>query len=171
MKLINSIIAAALLAMPSLFALPMPDKADLLATNTIKAVYMGTQERPCMFRTALCPNRCGHAAKVAAFQVIENESYSKPGKYGDGKAEAGSVVMVDVKNETPGQDEAVNKLISTLTPGDTVRMTQEHYYGDFGGCMSPFRPITKIEKLGEKAPAPEVQPEQHPVMPIMRRVR
>lgn len=171
MKHINTIIAIAALAMPSLFAAPMPAKAELLASNTVTAVYVGTQERPCMFRTALCPDRCDHAAKVANFQVLDNEDYKKPGKYGDDKAEAGSVIMVDVKNDTPGQEAAVNELISTLKPGDVVRMTQDHYYGEIGNCMTPFRPVTKIEKLDKKAPAPEAKPEQYPVMPIMRRGR
>lgn len=171
MKFINTIIAIAALAIPSLTAAPMPAKADLLATNTVTAVYMGTQEHPCMFRTALCPDRCGHATKVANFQVLDNEDYKKPGKYGDDKAEPGSVIMVDVKNDTPGQDAAVNNLISTLQPGDVVRMTQDHYYGEIDDCMTPFRPVTKIEKLDKKTPAPEDKTEQHPVMPLMRRAR
>lgn len=171
MKLINTIIAVAALAVPTLFAAPMPAKADLLASNTVVAVYVGTQERPCMFRTALCPNRCGHAAKVASFRVITNEDYKKPGKYGDDKADPGSIVMVDMLQDVPGQSEDVQKLISTLSAGDKVRMTQDHYYGDFGKVVEPFRPVTKIEKLDGKAEVPAAQEESHPVMPLMRRGR
>lgn len=171
MKLINSIITMAVLAVPTLFAAPMPAKADLQASNTVVAVYVGTKERPCMFRTALCPNRCGHAAKVATFRVVTNEDYKKPGKYGDDKAEAGSVIMVDMLRDVPGQNEDVQKLISTLSAGDQVRMTQDHYYGDFGQVMEPFRPVTKIEKLEGKAEVPAAEEESHPVMPLMRRAR
>lgn len=161
-------------AAPVLMASPMPEKADLLASNTVVAQYMGTQERPCYFRTALCPDRCDHAAKVANFVVLINENYSKPGKYGDDKAEQGSVVMIDLKNDVPGQDDAIKELIAKLQPGDTVRLTQDHYYGEIGCCMTPFRPVTKMEKVEKPANAPDVpeaQPEQHPIMPIMRRGR
>lgn len=167
-------LALGMIGASALFAAPMPEKAELLASNTVVAQYMGTQERPCYFRTALCPDRCDHAAKVANFVVLVNENYSKPGKYGDDKAEVGSVIMIDMKNDIPGQDEAVNKLIETLQPGDTVRLTQDHYYGEIGCCMTPFRPVTKMEKAEKPDNAPEVpaeQPEQHPVMPIMPRVR
>ena len=169
MKIINTLVALAALAAPALFAAPMPAKADLLASNTVVAVYTGTAERPCLFRTALCPNRCGHAAKVANVSVVTNEDYKKPGKYGDEKAEPGSVIMIDLLHETPGQSDDVIKLINTLQPGDTVRMTQDHYYGDFGQVVEPFRPVTKIEKLeGVKKSVPVPSVPQHPIMPLRR---
>ncbi|MBQ7024781.1 MAG: hypothetical protein IJN29_14475 [Akkermansia sp.] len=169
MKTINIIVAIAALVIPTLIAAPMPAKADLLASNTVVAVYTGTKERPCMFRTALCPDRCGHAAKVATFSVVSNEDYKKPGKYGDDKAEPGSVIMVDLLHETPGQSDEVKKIIETLQPGDAVRMTQDHYYGDFGEVVEPFRPVTKMEKLeGVKKSVPASTEVQHPIMPLRR---
>ena len=75
------LILAALI--PSVIASPLPEKADLLASNTVTAQYLGARRLPCMGRTALCPHRCGHAASVAVFRVISNEAYAKPGKYGD----------------------------------------------------------------------------------------
>ncbi len=176
MKHIHIIAAIGALLVPTLFAAPMPPKADLLASNTVVATYMGTQERPCMFRTALCPDRCNHASKVAMFRVTANESYTKPGKYGDDKAEPGSILMIDVKNDTPGQSEEVKNLISSLSAGDKVRMTQDHYYGDFGEVSEPFRPVTKIERLPqdkkEVVPAAPAAPAgDYGVMPIMRRGR
>ena len=170
MKLVNHIVAVAALVAPSLFAAPMPENAELLATNSVVAVYTGTQERPCMHRTALCPDRCDHGAKVAVFRVLRNDNYSCPGKYGDDKAEVGSVIMIDVRNEVPGQDDSVKALIATLNPGDTVAMTQDHYYGEIGCCMTPFRPVTKIEKVEKPADAPELPAlaPQHHVMPLRR---
>lgn len=140
--------AAVALASSSLFASPMPEKADLLATNTVLARFDGYTEIPCRFMTADCPDKCDHATKVANFTVIANENYAKPGQYGDDKAEPGSVVMVDMKKPTPGQDDrAVYDLIDTLKEGDTVRLTQDHYYGEIGCLVTPFRPVTKIEKV------------------------
>ncbi|MBQ2379904.1 MAG: hypothetical protein II295_05870 [Akkermansia sp.] len=158
MNIIKTLLAVVAMATPSLMAAPMPPKADLLASNTVVAVYAGTKEQPCLFRTARCPHRCGHATKVAMFNVVTNEEYSKPGEYGDDKAEPGSMVLVDMLKDTPGQSEDVKKLISSLETGDTVRLTQAHYYGDFGDVMEPFRPITKIEKIdAPKAAAPRPQ--------------
>ena len=176
MKYINMLTVIGAMLMPALFAAPMPAKADLLATNTVVATYLGTKERPCMFRTALCPDRCNHGAKVAMFRVTANENYAKPGKYGDDKAEPGSLLMIDVKNDTPGQSDEVKALIAGLTVGDKVRMTQDHYYGDFGQVVEPFRPVTKIEKLQQEkkdlVPAlPEAPAGDYGVMPIMRRGR
>lgn len=158
MKTINSIIAMLALAAPSLWAAPMPAKAELLASNTVVAVYSGVQERPCMFRTALCPHRCGHATKVALFTVKSNEKYEKPGEYGDDKAEAGSVIAVDLLRDTPGQSEETLKLIAALPQGAVVRMTQAHYYGDFGDVAEPFRPVISIEKIGTDNKAAALPP-------------
>lgn len=171
MKTINIIATVAALAAPALFAAPMPAKADLLASNTVVAVYTGTIERPCMFRTALCPDRCDHATKVAQFRVIKNEDYKKPGKYGDDKAEPGSVIMVDMLRDTPGQSEDVTKTISSLKPGAQVRMTQAHYYGDFGMVVEPFRPVTEIQQLKGEVKATEIKPVAPAVMPLIRRAR
>lgn len=173
MNTIKSLIVATLLTAPLLSAAPMPEKADLLASNTVIAQYIGTTERPCMFRTALCPDRCDHAATIAEFRVLKNVDYQRVGKYGDDKAEVGSVVMVDLRHEEPGQDPSVNQTIRSLKPGDTVQLTQDHYYGQVGCAMTPFRPIRKIEKVERPADAPELPAleEQHPVMPISRRGR
>ena len=152
-----------------LSAAPLPAKADLLASNTVTAQYLGARHLPCMGRTALCPNRCGHAASVAVFRVISNEAYAKPGKYGDDKAEPGSEILIDAKADVPGQDAAVLETLATLTPGDKVKLTQKHYYADFGDVLMPVRPVTELT-LTEKAqnPLPPLPPDPYPVMPIAR---
>lgn len=151
------------------FAAPLPTKADLLASNTVTAQYLGARHLPCMGRTALCPNRCGHAASVAVFRVISNEAYAKPGKYGDDKAEPGSEMLIDAKADVPGQDAAVLKTLAALTPGDKVKLTQKHYYADLGDVVMPIRPVTELT-LTEKAqkPLPPLPPDPYPVMPIAR---
>ena len=155
---------------PSLFASPLPEKAELLATNTVIARFDGLRDIPCRFMTADCPDKCDHATKVAGFTVLVNENYAKPGKYGDDKAEVGSVVMVDVKKLTPGQDDnKVFALIDSLQPGDTVCLTQDHYYVDTERAAYPVRPVTKIEKVEKPAAAPEV-PAAVPATPIQPRM-
>lgn len=135
------------LLVPSVFAAPLPEKADVLAVNTVRAVYEGVQDRPCRFLTSLCPDRCGHATRLALFKVVENEGYQKPGKYGDDKAEAGSIMYVDVLKDIEGQDASVARLIEGLKPGDEVRLTVTHYYVTNGQSMYPVRPATSIDRL------------------------
>lgn len=168
MKTLFSFVVTAAAVLP-LSAAPLPAKADLLASNTVAAQYLGERRLPCMGRTALCPNRCGHAASVAVFRVISNEAYAKPGKYGDDKAEPGSEILIDAKADVPGQDAAVLETLSTLTPGDKVKLTQKHYYADFGDVLMPVRPVTELT-LTEKAqkPLPPLPPDPYPVMPIAR---
>ncbi len=151
------------------FASPLPQKADLLASNTVTAQFLGTRAIPCMGRTALCPDRCGHAVSVAVFRVISNEAYAKPGKYGDDKAEPGCEILVDTKADVPGQDAAVQETLAALTPGDTVRLTQKHYYADMGDVLMPIRPITELN-VTEKTekPLPPLQENPYPVVPIAR---
>lgn len=130
---------------------PLPEKADLLATNTILAKYLRTVEQPCRFMTALCPDKCHHATRLAQFEVLANEQYERPGKYGDEKMEPGSIALVDVQKETIGQSPAVARFISELRPGDTVRLTITHYYVHQGQGQFPVRPVVSIERT---TPAP-----------------
>lgn len=168
MKTLFSFVVTAAAVLP-ISAAPLPAKADLLASNTVAAQYLGERRLPCMGRTALCPNRCGHAASVAVFRVISNEAYAKPGKYGDDKAEPGSEILIDAKADVPGQDASVLETLATLTPGDKVKLTQKHYYADFGDVLMPVRPVTELT-LTEKAqkPLPPLPPDPYPVMPIAR---
>ena len=172
MKNYMQMLAVMALGASSLMASPMPEKADLLAENTVVAQYMGLLDIPCRHMTADCPDKCDHATKVARFRVLKNENYRLVGKYGDDKMEPASMLMVDVKKPTPGQDDAaVFEAIDSLKLGDKVRLTQKHYYGDFGHEVAPFRPVTQIEKVAspDKVPAcPEAPAGDYSVAPIAR---
>lgn len=124
----------------------LPEQAELLATNTVTAQYVGTVEQPCRFMTALCPDKCGHGTRLAQFHVISNDRYDRPGKYGDDKMNAGDTVSVDVAREVPGQSPSVAALISRLQPGEVVRFTVNHYYVTQGQGQFPVRPVVSIER-------------------------
>lgn len=163
------LLAAVMLLPLSSPAAPLPQKAALLASNTVVAEFLGTSKIPCMGRTALCPDRCGHAASVAVFRVISNEAYTKHGQYGDAKAEPGGELIVEVKADIPGQEPSVSDTLSSLIPGDRVRLTQKHYYADLGGVYMPIRPVTElIVTKKTDTPLPPMPENPHPVMPIMR---
>ena len=67
-------LAAALFVPAMLTAAPLPEKADLLATNTVVAVYRGKVKPPCRFLTSECPDHCGHSREQAVF-TVKNSSY------------------------------------------------------------------------------------------------
>ena len=162
------VLFAALL--PSVVASPLPEKAELLASNTVTAQYVGAMERPCYFRTALCPDRCDHAVKAAQFRVLSNDSYEKPGRYGDDKAEAGNMLMVDARKDVPGQPDGILQKLAELKPGQLVRLTQKHYYADLGNVMTPIRPVTELEVLNNGACEEIPSTPQDAAAPMPRRM-
>ena len=134
-------------------ASPLPQKAELLAANTVVAKYVGEQEIPCRFMTALCPDRCDHATTLAAFEVIENEAYEKPGRYGDEMLAPGDTAVVDVKKDVPGQPDEIAETIARLSPGDVVRLVIVHYYVQQGQGQFPVRPAIQLQILPQAPPA------------------
>lgn len=144
MKMIQMMLIVSLVGL-SAYASPLPQKADLLASNTVVARYEGTQHHPCRHMTALCPDRCNHAATLAHFRVLRNERYQKSGEYGDERINEGDTALVEVFKDTPGQDTAVADFISRLKPGDVVRFTMNHYYVQDHQTLFPVRPVVHIE--------------------------
>ncbi len=162
--------SALLLFVPTLLAAPLPPVVEELAHNTVTAVYESIVERPCYHRTALCPDKCDHAQRYARFRVVKNESYSRPGEYGDDKLMPGEALAVDVKNDGEGQEPAVKKLVESLRPGEAVRLTIRHYYVKGEYAHYPVRPVTSIEKIetSRDLPARKDSPLDHEagIMPI-----
>ncbi|MBE6418467.1 MAG: hypothetical protein E7033_08410 [Akkermansiaceae bacterium] len=154
------------------FASPLPQQAELLAVNKVEAHYLGTVHIPCRHKTADCPDKCNHGYTAARFRVVRNLNYEKIGQYGDDCIEPGAWLYINLSSPTPGQDdEALFRFIDKLKVGDSVRITQKHYYGQQGDCMEPFRPVTDMERdeKSAKVPAtPPALPGQYPVMPIAK---
>ncbi len=166
----KTLASALLLLAPALLAAPLPPVVEELAHNTVTAVYEGTVERPCFHRTADCPDRCDHAQRYARFRVVVNESYNRPGKYGDDKLQPGEAMAVDLKHDVEGQNPSVKALVETLRPGDAVRLTQRHYYVKGDRAHYPIRPVTSIERIEAPKRLPERKDgpldHEHEVMPI-----
>ncbi len=139
---------------PAALAAPLPP-AEELAHNTVTAVYECVVQTPCYHRTALCPDKCGHSKSFARFRVVTNESYSRPGKYGDDKLEPGEALAVDLMNDVEGQDPAVQRLVRSLHPGEAVRLTIRHYYVNTEHTAYPVRPVTFIERIETPTQLPE----------------
>ncbi len=170
MKAIKHVMFLLAAAAPALIATPLPDNAELLAVNAVEAHYLGTLKIPCRHRTADCPDKCNHATEVARFRVLKNIKYECPGKYGDDAYAPGSMVMIDIKNPTPGQDdEALFRFIGNLKLGAKVRFTQKHYYGEINNLTEPFRPVThmEVDETAPRVPAcPPAPGGDYSVMPL-----
>ncbi len=166
----KKLVSSLLLFVPALVAAPLPPVAEELAHNTVTAVYECVVEVPCYHRTADCPDRCDHAQRFARFRVVANESYNRPGEYGDDKLEPGMALAVDLKNDVEGQDPAVKALVESLHPGEAVRLTIRHYYVKGEYAHYPVRPVTEIEQIAtpSELPARKDSPLDHVdgVMPI-----
>jgi len=129
---------------------------DILAKHKFYATFQGIQNQPCRFLTSLCPNQCGHGAKVAHFTVTEYVNYEKPGQYGDDKqtrflfavqgGHGGSMPRGDIP--TPEQ---VN-IINSLQINDKVLIEYDHEYVTTtweggGSAKYPERPLRTITKV------------------------
>ncbi len=165
----NKFASALLLCAPSLFAAPLPP-ADVLASNTVTAIYECMVQVPCRHFMMDCPHNCDHAQSFARFRVVDNEAYSRPGDFGDDKLEPGMALAVDMKNDVEGQEPAVRALVQSLHPGEAVRLTIRHYYVKTEQAHYPVRPVTAIERIETptQLPAPKDSPLDHVdgVMPI-----
>ncbi len=143
----KSILSLIAVVAAACYAVAAEGESELLARNTVLAVYENTVEQPCRFMTADCPDRCDHATRAAIFRVLKNEDYAKPGRYGDDKMEADSHVYINIRKDEPGQAPHVRKLISELKPGDRVRMTVHHNYIKDESAQYPARPVVQMERV------------------------
>ncbi|WP_067777368.1 hypothetical protein [Akkermansia glycaniphila] len=129
-------------AVPATSAAPAAFKQyEVLATFKTIARFDGYKDIPCRHLTSLCPDRCGHASRVAVFTVASYLDYHKGGKYGDEKQQT---VYVDVAKPVYGQSPQVAETIAKLKPGDIVRLDWQHLYMHDGGSMYPVRPVNSI---------------------------
>mmetsp|Transcript_10081 Transcript_10081/g.17563 ORF Transcript_10081/g.17563 Transcript_10081/m.17563 type:complete len:153 (-) Transcript_10081:535-993(-) len=126
-----------------------PVTRDLLAKNVTIARFSQTKDRPCHFRTSLCPNDCGHAATVAEFSIERYLEYEKPGEYGDDKT---AIFCFDMKRQqgngpAAASQEVFTQKVQTLQPGDWVRLSWLHEYVHDNGGHFPERPVTQLEQI------------------------
>ncbi|KAH0787848.1 flp [Histomonas meleagridis] len=118
---------------------------DVLATNSTIARFEGIIHRPCMFRTALCPDRCGHAKDLAKFTILKYLNYEKKGQYGDEEATE-FYANINPNAEEDRQQADIINIIKDLKVGDQVRLDWEHIYVNNNGCRYPERPIRLLER-------------------------
>ena len=134
------LLLALLVSLVNLPAQAGQGSAEVLSTHRTKAVYEGTRHLPCHFRTALCPDRCGHARDVAVFRITEYVAYEKPGQYGDPKA---AEFLLPLKE---GEEVSASILVvaKDLSKGAAVRLEWLHEYVTREGSKYPRRRVTLL---------------------------
>ena len=124
----------------------MEHREVMYAYSSSSCTFVGMRHQPCRFRTALCPDRCGHATNVFTFQldnlaVTKNEEsrnakWVEPLKVGSehavGEADLG---------------EASKTVAQLLQPGDKVQLEWSHDYVTVAGSSGPDRPVSHLVKL------------------------
>lgn len=119
---------------------------ELLSDHEAEAEFTGIIHRKCMFRTALCPDRCDHPKDFATFRIIKYLDYRKPGEYGDEKQET-LMIDMDPAHKPMLQGADILKEISSLKPGDRVVLHWSHYYMHRNSGSFPERPVISIHLL------------------------
>lgn len=124
----------------------MASTFELLALHRTVATFLRIEHKPCMFRTALCPDRCGHAKDVAIFQIDEYTEYEKPGQYGEEKQDKFYASLKENDDDGSQPKEFVEK-IKSLQPGQKVRLGWDHIYVTDENGQHPERPIRVLEVI------------------------
>lgn len=117
---------------------------DTLATFKTIAEFEGIQHLPCHFRTALCPDRCGHAKDVAIFNIVEVVEYSKPGEYGDDKDQKKFFIDMNPNEVVQEQSADIIDKVKTCVAGKKYYLDWDHIYVKDENGQSPVRPCKRI---------------------------
>lgn len=120
---------------------------DVLAEQTATCEFVGIEQSPCMFRTALCPDRCGHATEIGIFTVTKTNTYVKEGKYGDKEVEVGGKMRVQISGEVLEQPASIAEQVRALAPGSKCEVAWKHIYVSREGAQFPARPCTSIQAI------------------------
>ncbi len=120
------------------------EKVDVLSHHEAICVFTGIRKNPCMFRTALCPDRCGHSSNVAFFNVEKYIKYEKLGEYGDEKQD---IFTTEIDKPVFRQDPKISEKIKTLKNGQKVRIVYDHLYVRTETLETPERPFIELEVL------------------------
>lgn len=117
------------------------EKRETLASFTAIATFKGIEERICMHKTSVCPDKCGHETKFARFDVVQHVEYNKPGKYGDAEKPTFGFGLKQVQQNAPEMAQALER----LEAGAKVKISWRHDYVTIDNCSGPARFPTSIE--------------------------
>ncbi len=128
---------------------------DLLASNTVRATFLGLRE----VQTQSYDQAAPVVSQVAVFQVIDNLAYRRLVRYGDGQLQPGATFSVAMSRDLPGQPATIADTIAQMQPGEEAVLKIDHLYL-FGDMESkPIRPCSRMARRGA---VPAAQAPQQP---------
>lgn len=136
------VLLAAALPLGAQDGAPAP-QVEVLSTHRTDAVYEGTRHIPCRHRTALCPEKCGHATDVAVFRITAYRSHEK-GNPSHGDPEAREFLLPLKAGESVPAD--VLAATRALKAGDAVKLDWVHEYVRSEGASYPRRRVTRLAR-------------------------
>lgn len=151
--------APALRAMPSglVSSYPSQGNCDLMATNTVRAGFVGLRSLTVQRVDQETPIQ----VQVAVFQVLDNLAYRRFNRIADGRLTPGMQYTIAMNKELPGQPAEYVDTIAALQPGDEVVMRVDHLYlirGQEGesirACARLARRNAATSQVPTAAPAP-----------------
>lgn len=136
---------------PSLFAeisVPTPATAalrgncDLLASNTVRATFVGMHDLTVQTINDDAPS----TAQVAVFEVIDLLGYKKFNRLGDGQLVSGTKFTISMSRELPGQPADIADTIAQMQPGEEAVMRIDHLYLMNGPQGEPLRVCSRMAR-------------------------
>lgn len=120
----------------------MRGNCDLLASNTVRASFVGLRDMPVQTVEQDAPTM----VQVAVFEVIDSLGYRKYVRYGDGQLTAGTRFTVAMNKELPGQPASVVDTISQMQPGEEAVLKIDHLYLLGGREGTPIRACSRMAR-------------------------
>jgi len=118
----------------------MDTTRDLLSLHETVSQFSGLQEKRCLYKTSLCPDRCNHGGTIAIFTILKYLKYDKPGKYGDARSKKYHIRSSEV-------GEHFKTVFDILKLDDYVLLHWNHDYVHRGGSSFPERPMTELKLI------------------------
>lgn len=131
---------------------------DLLASNTVRATFVGLHDLAVQTINDATPS----TAQVAVFEVIDLLGYKKYNRLGDGQLTPGTKFTVAMNRELPGQPADIADTIGQMQPGEEAVLKIDHLYLMNGPQGEPLRVCSRMARRAaqpavtttEPAPAP-----------------
>lgn len=102
----------------------MRGNCDLMASNTVRALFKGMRSLPVQTLEESEPS----VIHVAEFEVIENLAHRRYVRYGDGAMPTGMRFTVSMDKDLPGQPADIADKIKQMNPGDEAVLKIDHLF-------------------------------------------
>lgn len=170
-SILTAFLLSALTVMPVAYAQnthPVPTaqsgkgNSDLMASNTVRAIFRGVQQITVHSYT----NPQAQTTQVAVFEVVANLAHRRYVRYGDGLLAAGTIFTVSMDKNHPGQPSSIVDEISHMQVGEEAVMKIDHLFLFADPEGQNIRPCTRLaRKPSGTTTAPTTTAPIHPTVP------